>query len=80
VLAIAREAGIPAVERNVTLAEVWSADEMFTTGTMGELSPVLEVDGRRIGAGEPGPTTRRLQELFAERTKQDGTPLPDWNV
>jgi branched-chain amino acid aminotransferase group I len=79
VLAIAREAGIPAVERNVTLAEVWSADEMFTTGTMGELSPVLEVDGRRIGAGEPGPITRRLQELFAERTKREGTPLPDWD-
>lgn len=78
VLAIAREAGIPAVERNVTLAEVWSADEMFTTGTMGELSPVLEVDGRTIGAGEPGPVTRRLQELYAERTKREGTPLPEW--
>jgi branched-subunit amino acid aminotransferase/4-amino-4-deoxychorismate lyase len=79
VLAIAREAGIPAVERNVTLAEVWSADEMFTTGTMGELSPVLEVDGRRIGDGAPGPLTRRLQELYAEKTKSEGTPLPDWD-
>ena len=35
----------------MTLGEVWSADEMFTTGTMGELTPVLEVDGRVIGGG-----------------------------
>lgn len=75
VLAIAREAGIPATERNVTLAEVWSADEMFTTGTAGELTPVLEVDGRAIGDGG-GPLTRRLQELYAERTAREGTPLP----
>jgi len=79
VLGIAREAGIPAVERNVTLAEVWSADEMFTTGTMGELSPVLEVDGRTIGAGEAGPVTRSLQELYRERTRNEGTPLPQWD-
>jgi branched-chain amino acid aminotransferase group I len=78
VLALAREAGIPAAERNVTLGEVWAADEMFTTGTMGELSPVLEVDGRRIGQSEAGPVTRRLQELFAERTRREGTPLPEW--
>ncbi|HUF79060.1 MAG TPA: aminotransferase class IV [Thermoanaerobaculia bacterium] len=79
VLAIAREVGIPAVERNVTLGEVWSTDEMFTTGTMGELTPVLEVDGRAIGSGEAGPVTRRLQELFAERTGREGTPLPQWD-
>lgn len=79
VITIAREAGIPTTERNVTLAEVWAADEMFTTGTMGELAPVLEVDGRRIGTGEIGPTTRRLQQLYAERTAQEGTPLPPWD-
>lgn len=78
VLAIAREAGISATERNVTLAEVWSADEMFTTGTAGELTPVLEVDGRAIGDGG-GPLTRRLQELYAERTAREGTPLPAWD-
>lgn len=79
VLGLAREAGIPAVERNITPAEVWSADEMFTTGTMGELAPVLEVDGRRIGTGDPGPVTRRLQELYADKTAKEGTPLPDWD-
>jgi branched-chain amino acid aminotransferase group I len=79
VLAIAREAAIPTVERNVTLAEVWTADEMFTSGTMGELSPVLEVDGRAIGDGGIGPLTRRLQALYAEHTATEGTPLPEWD-
>lgn len=79
VIAIAREAGIPTAERNVTLGEAWAADEMFTTGTMGELAPVLELDGRTLGTGETGPVTRRLQELYAERTAKEGTPLPDWD-
>ena len=78
VIAIARQAGIPTTERNISLGETWSADEMFTTGTMGELSPVLELDGRTIGDGEPGPMTRRLQELYAEHTRREGTPLPEW--
>jgi branched-chain amino acid aminotransferase group I len=81
VIAIAREAGIPVTERNISLGETWSADEMFTTGTMGELSPVLELDGRPIGDGGDGgagPVTRRLQELYAEKTSKEGTPLPEW--
>ncbi len=83
VIALAREAAIPMVERNVSLAEVYSADEMFTTGTMGELTPVLEVDGRPIG-GAPGatagggPVTRRIQELYDQHTAREGTPLPAW--
>ncbi len=76
VLEIAREAGIPTLERNVTPAEVYMADEVFTTGTMGELSPVLEIDGRPIGDGGAGPLTRRLQELFRRRTEVEGEPLP----
>lgn len=78
ILALAREDGIPALERNVSIAEVYAADEAFTTGTMGELAPVLEVDGRTIGTGEPGPVTARLRELYAERTAAQGTPLPDF--
>ncbi len=76
VLRLAAENGIPAREKNLSPAEVYTADEMFTTGTMGELTPVLEVDGRTIGAGAPGPLTRRLQQLFAELTAREGEPLP----
>jgi branched-chain amino acid aminotransferase group I len=76
VLKICGREGIPAVEKNVSLAEVYTADEMFTTGTMGELSPVLLVDGRTIGGGETGPLTRRLQGLHASWVHTHGTPLP----
>jgi branched-chain amino acid aminotransferase group I len=76
VLDTARDNGIDVIERNVSLSEIHSADEAFTTGTMGELSPVLEVDGRIIGTGEPGPVTDRLRDLYAARTAAEGEPLP----
>ncbi len=76
VLRIAREAGIEAIERNISLTELYTADEIFVTGTMGELTPVLEVDGRVIGAGEPGPETEKLRSLYAAATAKDGEPLP----
>lgn len=76
VIHLARANDIPLVERNVSLTEVYTADEMFTTGTVGELSPVLEVDGRQIGNGKPGPMTARLQELYAEMTSTQGEPIP----
>jgi branched-chain amino acid aminotransferase group I len=74
VLDLARANGIPTAERRVTLAEVHAANEVFTTGTMGELSPVLEVDGRTIGDAA-GPVTRRLQALYAEITAAEREPL-----
>jgi branched-chain amino acid aminotransferase len=76
VMEIAHAAGIPVVERNISMTEVYNADEMFTTGTAGELVPVIEVDGRRIGSQAGGPVTRRLQELFAGRVAREGEPLP----
>lgn len=81
VLRLAAEHGIPAREKNLSPAEVYTADEMLSTGTMGELAPVLEVDGRTIGHGTagpgvPGPITRRLQQLYAELTAREGEPLP----
>lgn len=76
VLELAAAGGLQAVERNVSLSEVYTADEVFTCGTMGELTPVLEVDGRTIGSGAPGPVTQRMRELFRERTRSEGEPLP----
>ena len=76
VLEIAAAAGIAAVERRVSLSEFYAADEVFATGTMGELVPVLEIDGRPIGGGAMGPLTQRLQALFAERTAREGSPIP----
>jgi branched-subunit amino acid aminotransferase/4-amino-4-deoxychorismate lyase len=76
VLAIGREAGLPVIERNISISELYSADEIFTTGTMGELSPVVEVDGRIIGNGAVGPITQQLQARYAQKTATDGEPLP----
>ncbi len=75
VIETCREHGIPLVEKNLSLTEVYTADEAFTTGTMGALAPVLEVDGRRIGAGARGPMTSRLQRLHAKRARANGTPI-----
>lgn len=76
VMQIAEANAIPLQERNVTIAEAYSADEFFTTGTMGELTPVLWIDGRTIGDGMAGPVTRRLQQLYHEHTAEEGEPLP----
>jgi branched-chain amino acid aminotransferase len=64
--------GIPCREADLTLVDVFRADEMFCTGTMGEIAPVVQVDGRTIGTGEPGAITRRIGELFAELTQREG--------
>jgi len=76
ILRICGDEGIPAVERNLSLTELYTADEAFTSGTMGELTPVLEADGRIIGDGSAGPTTRRLQDLHRVFAFEHGSPLP----
>jgi branched-chain amino acid aminotransferase group I len=76
VIDLARENGIACEEARLTLSQFHSADEVFTTGTMGELAPVVEIDGRKIGSGAIGALTERLRSLFAERTSTRGEPLP----
>lgn len=63
---------IPCIERDISMVEVYRADECFTTGTMGELAWVGKVDGRTIGDGKRGPTTERLSELYQELTAATG--------
>jgi branched-chain amino acid aminotransferase len=75
VLEICEAAGIPCAETDLTLDDVYRADEMFCTGTMGELAGVIKVDGRVVGNGEIGPMTRQLSGLFAERTAREGVQL-----
>lgn len=67
--------GIPATERNVSLTELYAADEAFTSGTMGELTPILEADGRVIGDGTRGPVTEQLQGLHRAYAHERGTPI-----
>ena len=63
---------IPCVETDLTLDDVYRADEIFCTGTMGELAGVIKVDDRLIGDGKVGLMTRRLSELYAQRTAAEG--------
>jgi branched-chain amino acid aminotransferase len=72
VLRLCSELAIPSRAADLSLAEVYRADEMFVTGTMGELVPVVEVDGRIIGA-EERPVVTKLVERFAELTCTTGT-------
>lgn len=76
VLQLARDANIPTAERNLSVTEVYTADEVFMTGTMGELTPVLAVDGRSIRGVAKSPVTRQLQALHADWVRTHGEPLP----
>ena len=75
VLELAAQAGLPCAVGDYSLTQLYSADEMFVTGTMGGLSPVLALDGRPIGAGKPGPVTAQLTELFCGLTASSGTEV-----
>jgi branched-chain amino acid aminotransferase len=75
VLDLCRTHGIAHQEKDLSLTELYRADEMFCTGTLGELVPVVKVDGRAIGAGVPGPVTAELSRLFRALTEREGTPV-----
>ncbi len=75
VLELCAEHAIPHEVRDLTQAEAYRADEMFCTGTMGELAAVTKVDGRTINSGERGPMTERLSELFRTLVSSSGTPV-----
>ena len=66
---------IRCVETDLSPVDVYGADEVFCTGTMGELAGVIKIDNRMIGSGNVGPMTKRLSELYAERTAREGVPV-----
>jgi len=66
VMWLARAEGLEVVEKRITRDEVYIADEAFFTGTAAEVTPIRELDNRRIGAGSIGPLTRRLQGIYLD--------------
>lgn len=64
IMRLARDVGIEIVERDLPREYLYLCDELFMCGTAAEITPIRSVDGRQVGAGKPGPLTRRLQELF----------------
>ncbi|KAF7084190.1 hypothetical protein CFC21_087868 [Triticum aestivum] len=63
-------------ERRISLSEFHAADEVWTTGTMGEITPVVMIDGREIGDGKIGPVTRQIQSAYKVLTAGLGVPIP----
>ena len=76
ILDIAAAEDIPAKEKNLSITELYTADEVFTTGTMGELTPILMADGRTISDGKAGNLTKRLQKLHRQYAYDHGEALP----
>jgi branched-chain amino acid aminotransferase len=72
VLTLAPSDGIDVIEANLSLTDFYTADEVFCTGTMGEIAGVTEIDGRTIGAGRPGPVTSRIAELYQAYARDNG--------
>jgi branched-chain amino acid aminotransferase len=75
VLELCAAHGIASEVCDLSLTEVYRAEEMFCSGTMGELAAVTKVDGRTIGNGRPGTVTGRLHKLFRELTASEGSQL-----
>jgi branched-chain amino acid aminotransferase len=64
ILTLARDFGIPVIEKRITRDEVYTCDEAFFTGTAAEVTPIRELDNRTIGEGRRGPVTEKLQSAF----------------
>jgi branched-chain amino acid aminotransferase len=77
VMTIARDLGIECTTGNILRSDLYTADEAFLSGTAAEVVPIRSVDDREIG--EPGPTTRRIQEVFFAAVKGEVDRYKDWN-
>lgn len=77
IMTLAQDLRIPVREERLTRDDLYLAEEAFFTGTAAEVTPIREIDDRRVGAGQPGPTTRRLQEAFFNVVHGKGLH-PEW--
>lgn len=75
VLELAGQLGIPVQETDLGYFDLYTADEVFVTGTAAEVAPIVYIDGRTIGSGRPGPITRQLMAAFHAVTEREGTPI-----
>jgi branched-chain amino acid aminotransferase len=68
---------IRCIETDLSVVDVYGAEEIFCTGTMGELAAIIKIDNRAIGDGKVGPVTKRLSDLYAQRTATEGVQVVD---
>ena len=77
-ITLLREQGVDVREEPIARDELYIADEVFLTGTAAEITPVRDIDHRKVGRGEAGPITRRLQESFFSVVKGSDTKHDHW--
>ena len=75
---LAAEIDVPIVERRITRDEVYISDEAFFSGTAAEITPIREVDNRRIGNGSRGPITEKLQSMFFNAVEGKSKKHDSW--
>ena len=78
VMTLAQDLGMPLTEQRFTRDELYIADEAFFTGTAAEVTPIREVDFRKIGAGEAGPVTKKIQAAFFDVVKGKSEKYRSW--
>jgi branched-chain amino acid aminotransferase len=78
IIKIAEEVGIDVDEREVHKEELYTADEVFFTGTAAEVTPIVNIDGIKIGKGKPGPITKLLQEKYSEIVAGKNEVFENW--
>ena len=74
-MALLKQEGYPVEERNLTMQDLYSADEVFVCGTGAEIKAVVEVDGRKVGEGKKGPITNKAIELYRKYIEENGVPI-----
>jgi len=75
IIEIAKRLGMEVLERDITVHELYNADEAFLAATGSEIQPLVDVDGRKIGTGEPGPIFMKIKEEFKKETQTTGIPI-----
>ena len=78
VMTIARDLGVEAVFDNILRSDLYTADEVFLSGTAAEVVPINSVDDRVVGDGRPGPITRQLQEIYQAAVRGQVDRYKDW--
>ncbi len=78
IIQLAGEIGVPVIEKRITRDEVYCAEEAFFTGTAAEVTPIRELDNRKIGIGKRGPITTRLQAMFFDCVTGKAAKHQDW--
>ena len=78
IIELAGEIGVPVIERRITRDEVYCADEAFFTGTAAEVTPIRELDNRRIGSGERGRSPRGCKPCFSTALTARPRNMPSW--